>query len=178
MPVKLANGQKIVIRNQTRTLQVAIGTPWGSVGIHTAFAVIPGNDNVMIIRSKTLRRVVIDRAGKFLKMSTTVVGHRYGMYRGIHLLADWVALEPAMFMEGGNEVIANRKALVAAVDAALEAGLPSDTETRLRGLLLGLLFDGFSRSLSEDPPARVEPFQVILKADIDLSKVKASTRVC
>ena len=83
LPVKLANGQKIVMRNQTRALQVAIGTPWGSVGIHTAFAVIPGNDNGLIIRSKTLREklrsVVIDRAGKFLKMSTTVVGHRYGM---------------------------------------------------------------------------------------------------
>ena len=96
----------------------------------------------------------------------------------MRLLADWVALEPAVFMEVVNEVIANREALMAAVDAALEAGLPSDTETRLRDLLLGLLFDGFSRSLSEDPPARVEPFQMILKTGIDLSKVKASTRVC
>ena len=42
MPVKLANGHKAVVRNQTRTLQVAIGTPWGPVGFFSFFfAVIP-----------------------------------------------------------------------------------------------------------------------------------------
>ncbi|CAN0336302.1 unnamed protein product, partial [Ascophyllum nodosum] len=66
---------------------------------------------------------------------------------------------------------------MATVDTALEAGLPSDAETRPRGLLLGPLFDGFRRSLSEDPPARVEPFQVKLKVDADLSKIKARARV-
>ena len=90
---------------------------------------------------------------------------------------DVVARGPAMFMEVGDEVIARREALMAAVDAALEAGLPSDAETRLRDLLLGPLFDGFRRSLSRDPPARVEPFQVKLKVDADLTKVKARLRV-
>ena len=90
---------------------------------------------------------------------------------------DVVARGPAMFMEVGDEVIARREALMAAVGAALEAGLPSDAETRLRDLLLGPLFDGFRRSLSGDLPARVEPFQVKLKVDVDLSKVKARPRV-
>ena len=80
-------------------------------------------------------------------------------------------------MEVGDEVIARWEALMAAVDATLEAGLSSDAETRLRDLLLGPLFDGFRRSLSGDPPARVEPFQVKLKVDADLSKVKARPRV-
>ena len=58
---------------------------------------------------------------------------------------------------------------MAAVDAAVEAGLPPDAETRLRDLLLGpLMF--FVASLSGDPPARVEPFQAKLKVDADLSK--------
>ena len=86
---------------------------------------------------------------------------------------DVVARGPAMLMEVGNEEIARREALMAAVDAALEAGLPSDAETRLRYLLLGLMFDGFHRSLSGDPPGRVEPSQVKLKVDADSSKVKA-----
>ena len=88
-----------------------------------------------------------------------------------------VARGPAIFIEVGDEVIARREALMATVDTALEAGLPSDAETRPRGLLLGPLFDGFRRSLSEDPPARVEPFQVKLKVDADLSKIKARARV-
>ena len=63
------------------------------------------------------------------------------------------------------------------MDAALKAGLPCDAETRLCDLLLGPLFDGFRRSLSGDPPASAEPFQVKLKADTDLSKVKERPRV-
>ena len=90
---------------------------------------------------------------------------------------DVVARGPAMFMEVGDEVIARREALMAAVDAALVAGMPSEAETRLRDLLIGPLFDGFHRSLSEDPPARMEHFQVKLKVDSDLSKVKARSRV-
>ena len=80
-------------------------------------------------------------------------------------------------MEVGDEVIIGREALMAAVDAALEADLPPDAETRLRDLLLGLLFDVFRRSLSGDPPARVEPLLLKLKAGAGLSKVKARPMV-
>ena len=94
MSVQLANGQEVVVRNQTRTLQVAIGTPWGPVVISTAFAVIPGTDSVLILGSKTLReklgidvmasltgkaQVVIDRAGRCLNMLVPVVGFRCGV---------------------------------------------------------------------------------------------------
>ena len=57
---------------------------------------------------------------------------------------DFVARGPAMLMEVGDEVIIGREALMAAVDAALEADLPPDAETRLRDLLLGLLFMYFA----------------------------------
>ena len=80
-------------------------------------------------------------------------------------------------MEVSDNLIARGEAPTAAVDAALEAGLPLDADTRLRDLLLGPLFDGFRRSLSGDPPVRGEPFQVKLKADADLSKVKAMSKV-
>ena len=66
---------------------------------------------------------------------------------------------------------------MAAVGAALEAGLPSDAETRVRDLLRGPLFDGFRRSLSRDPPARLELFQVKLKTDANLSNVMTRPRV-
>ena len=35
--VKLANGHNAVVRNQTRTLQVAIETPWGPCGYSCCF---------------------------------------------------------------------------------------------------------------------------------------------
>ena len=54
MSVELANIQKIVVRNQARTLQMAIGTPWGSVVISDYFIVIPGIDSGLILGSKTL----------------------------------------------------------------------------------------------------------------------------
>ena len=90
---------------------------------------------------------------------------------------DVVARRPVMFREVGDEAVTRREALMVAVDAALETGLPSDAETRLRYLLPGSLFDGFRRSLSGDPPSGVEPFQVKLKVDVDLSKVKARPRI-
>ena len=90
---------------------------------------------------------------------------------------DVVARGPTMFMDVGEEVIDRGEALMATVDAALEAGLPPDAETRSRDLLLEPRFDGFRISLSEDPPTRLEPFHVKLKMDADLSKVKAKPRV-
>ena len=210
MSVQLANGTKVVVRNQTRTLQVAIGTPWGPGVMFTAFAVIPGTDSVLIVGSKTLREklgidVMASLKGKAQggDRSSGDIPEDVGSRDGISLrrvavtmkgmqaagkvaaameprdefVEDVVARGPAMFMEVGDEVIARWEALMAAVDAALEAGLPSDAETRLRDLLLGPLFDGFRRSLSGDPPVRVEPSHVKLKVDADLSKVKARPRI-
>ena len=94
------------------------------------------------------------------------------------LVENVVAYRSVMFREVGAEKIVRREALMVAVYAALETGLPSDAETCLRDLLLEPLFNGFRRSLSGDPPARMKHFQVKLKANADLSKVKARPRVC
>ena len=198
MSVQLANGQKVVLRNQTSTLQVAIEIPWGPEVISTAFAVIPETDSVLTLGSKALREKLGIDVMASLKSKAQGddrssgdmpkdVGSRGGIslrrvavtMKGMQaagkvaaaieprdeFVGDVVAQGPAMFMEVGDEIIARREVLTAAVDAALEAGLPSDAETRLRNLLLGPLVDGFRRSLSGDPPARVEPFQVKLKVD-------------
>ena len=189
MSVQLANGQKVVVRNQTRTLQVAIGTPWGPVVNFTDSAVIPRTGSGLIRGSKTLRQKLGTDVMTFLKGKTQqggdessggmpeVVGSRgwtslrhvavtmKSMQAAVKVavvreprdefVEDVVARGPAVFMEVGDEVDVRREALMAVVDAALEPGLPSDAETRLRDLLLRPLFGGFRRSLSEDPPARV-----------------------
>ena len=163
MFVQLENGQKVVVRNQTRTLQVAIGTPWGPVVISTAFVVIPGTDSVLILGSRTLREKLGidamaslkgkaqggDRSGGNMPED---VGSRGGislrrvavrmkdmqaagkvaaaMESRDEFVEDVVTRGPSMFMEVSNEVIACREALMVAMDAALEAGLSSDAETR------------------------------------------------
>ena len=176
MPVELTNGQEVMVRNQTRTLQVAIGTAWGPVAVSTVFAVIPGTDRVLILGSKTLREELgIDVVASLNGIAQCGdrssggmpedVGSRCGIslrhvvviMKGIQtagkvaaameprdeFVGDVLARGPGMFMEVGDEVVARREAVVAAVDAALDADLPSDAETRLRDLLLGPLFDGF-----------------------------------
>lgn len=60
-----------------------------------------------------------------------------------------------------------------AMDAALEAGLSPDAETRLRVLLLGLVFDGFHRSVPWDLKERMEPSQWTPKTDEDLVECKS-----
>ena len=210
MFVQLANGQNGVVRNQTRILQVTIGTPSGLMAISTAFAVITGTDSVLVLGSKTLReKLGIDITASLKDKAQSGdrssedkpedVGSRGEIslrrvavtMKGIQAVSkvaaateprdafveDVVARGPAMFMELGDEVIARREALMVAVDAALEADLPSDAETRLRDLLLGPLLDSFHRSLPGGPPARMEPFRVKPTVDVDLSKVKARPRI-
>ena len=176
MSVQLVNGQKVVWRNQTRTLQVAIRTPWGPVVISTDFAVIPRTDSGLIRGSKTLRETLGIDAMTFLKGKPQggdessggmpeLVGSRgwislrhvamtmKAMQASVKVAAvreprdefveDVVVWGPAVFMEVGDEAIVRREALMPVVDAALEPGLPSDAETRLRNLLLRPLFGGF-----------------------------------
>ena len=76
MSVQLANGQKVEVRNQTRTLKVAIGTPWGPAVISTAFAVIPGTDSVLIIGSKTLREKLGIDVMASLKGNNDIIEYR------------------------------------------------------------------------------------------------------
>ena len=178
MSVQLANRPNIVVMNQIRTLQVAVGTPWGPVAISPAFAVIPGTDSVLILGSKMLREKLGIDVMAYLKGKAQGgdrssgdmpgdVGSRDGIslrrvavtMKGMQaagkvaaameprdeFVEDVVARGPAMFIEVGDKVIARREALTAAVDAALEAGLPFDAKTRLRDPLLGPLFDDFRR---------------------------------
>ena len=191
MTVKLANGQNIVVRNQTNTLQVAIETLWGpAVVVSTAFVVIARIDTFYFsgrrggARSGEMPDDVGSRCEISLHCITVTLKSMQAadkvasvMELRVEFVEDMDVQGPAMFMEVGNEAIARRGALMASVDAALKAGLPSDAETRLRELLIGPMFDEFRRSSSGYPPARVEPFQVKLKADADLSKVKARPRV-
>ena len=53
--VVLADGRAVPIERQTCSLTAAIMTPWAPVIIWLALAVMPEEDNLLILRSKTLR---------------------------------------------------------------------------------------------------------------------------
>ena len=84
---------------------------------------------------------------------------------------------PAMFMETGEEVVARREALVAALRVAVEVGLPEGCVAELEEIVLGECFDAFRWALMGETPARVAPMRVTLKQGADLSQVKAKLRV-
>ena len=62
-----------------------------------------------------------------------------------------------MFMEAGKKVAARREALVGALRAAVEVGLPEMCAVELEEIVLGECFDAFRRALTGETPARVTP---------------------
>ena len=81
-----------------------------------------------------------------------------------------------MFMEVGEEIKDRRKALVRALRAAVQAGLPEAYVREVKEIVLGQYFGVFRRALTGEPPARLEPMRVTLKQGAGLSKVKAKPR--
>ena len=53
--VMLADGRAVPIERQTCSLTAITMTPWGPVTIWLALAVLPGEDDLLILGSKTLR---------------------------------------------------------------------------------------------------------------------------
>lgn len=71
---------------------------------------------------------------------------------------------------------ARRDIFLGAVEHARQAGVPEHNVGKLRQMVLGDYFHAFWRALTSDPPARVEPMRVTLKAGVNLSRVIAKQR--
>ena len=76
----------------------------------------------------------------------------------------------------GEEIKARREALIGALYAAVQAGLPEAYVLEVEEIVLGQCFRAFLRALTSEPPARVEPMRATLKQGADLSEVKANPR--
>ena len=74
-----------------------------------------------------------------------------------------------MLVEAGEEVAVRREALVGTSSVGVDVGLPKGCEAELEEIMLGELFDGFQRVLTDETPARVAPKQVTLKQGADLT---------
>ena len=83
---------------------------------------------------------------------------------------------PTMFMKVREEIKARREALVGALHAAVQVGLPEAYVHEVKERGLGQCFGAFRRALTGEPPARVEPMLIMLKQGADLSEVKAKPR--
>ena len=73
--VMLADGRAVPIERQTCTLTATIMTPWAPVAIRLALAVMPGEDDLLILGSKTLHeKLDIDAMKQLRDMAATSGG--------------------------------------------------------------------------------------------------------
>ena len=72
--VVLADGQAVPIERQTCSLTTTLMTPWAPVTIRLALAVMPGEDDLLILGSKTLGEKLTIDVMKQLKDTTAASG--------------------------------------------------------------------------------------------------------
>ena len=72
--VMLADGRTVLIERNTFSLTATIMTPWAPVTIRLALAVIPGEDDLLILGSKTMREKLSVDVIKQLRDTTVASG--------------------------------------------------------------------------------------------------------
>ena len=199
--LKVADGRVREVTEKTIPVRIALHTSWGLVSLDPfSFAVMPGDDDVLILGNPTLKALGIDvydslgatarEQAKFTGVETAA----YKQCRRVVLSVDalqqkedlqtdvpddaverLIARGPDMCMTSDEETTGRAAALEDAVSAADKAGLDEPYVERLRGIIRGR-WNVFRRGLRQgDPPARVEPLKVTLTSDA--RPVKARPRV-
>ena len=198
---KLADGHLREITEKTKPVRISLHTSWGLVSLDPfSFAVMPGDDDVVILGNPTLKALgidVYDSLGARAREQANIAGvdtEAYKHCRRVTVSIDALqqqhdvqsdvpdpALErllargPDMCMTPEAEATERARALEDAVRAASDAGLGESYVHRLREVIRGR-WNAFRRGLRPgDPPARVEPLKVQLKPGA--RPVKAKPRV-
>ena len=199
--LKVADGRVLVVQERTCPVRIALHTSWGLVTMDPSyFAVMPGDDDVVILGNPTLRLLGINvydtlRARTRQRAALTGVDTAaYRQCRRVIVSVDalqqqprgtpeepdeaverMVAREPDIDMNPEEKLRARSEALEEAVLASASAGLDESHVERLCDVI-GRRWNAFRRGLRRgDPPARVEPLRVTLKPGA--RPVKARPRV-
>ena len=182
-------------------MRIALHTSWGLVTMDPfSFAVMPGDDNVVILGNPTLKLLGIDvddSLGTRTRERAALIGVDTAAYRQCHrvivsvdalqqqqcgtpeepdgAVERLVARGPDIDMDSEEELRARSEALEEAVLASAAAWLDESHVKRLRDVI-GRRWNAFRRGLRRgDPPARVDPLRVTLKSGA--RPVKAWPRV-
>ena len=183
-------------------MRIALHTSWGLVTMEPfSFAVMPGDDDVVIFGNPTLKLLgidVYDSLGARARERAAVAGvdtTAYRQCRRVFVSVDalqqqqcgspeepdgaverLVARGPDVDMGPEEELRARSEALEEAVLASVAAGLDESYVERLRDVI-GRRWNAFRRGIrTSDPPARVEPLRVTLEPGA--RPVKARPRIC
>ena len=197
-PVKTVTGTVEHITEKTRPLRVAMHTTWGTVVIVLPFAIMPGDDDKVIIGAPTLAKLGIDvyqNLGKVAQERRDM--HISGIEtpdfcaaRRVTVSVDAFARQPEpdppdeaverliergpeMIMTPAEEEAGRAAALDRAVSQAADNGMSSSGVGRLTDII-GRRYNAFRRALRGDPPAKVPPMKVTLKPGA--TPVKARVR--
>eukprot|EP00752_Nemacystus_decipiens_P016680 g14920.t1 len=185
--LRLADGSRRSVEHKTLPLTVALHTGWGPTVLREQrFAVMPGDDDVVIVGSPMLKRFGIDvhemanavaRKGHEARIAG-VDSPRVSDARRVALSVEalhgadrddvpdeaverLVARGPDMVMSPAEEAQGREEALAAAVESAVSAVLSGQGRGRLESII-DPHWDAFRRALRGDPPARVEPMRTTL----------------
>ena len=176
--VVFADGRAVPIERKTCSLTATIMTPWAPVTIRLALVVMPGEDDLLVLRSKTLREKLSIDVMKQLRDTAAASGA--GASTTEHAPAEVPAMPPEIIgvrrvavtmeamqvadieSEADGETNGFEHLLEDAVLRAARAGMPPDNLVELRCLVLGLYKEAFRWGLTGEPPAQVElvPVQV------------------
>ena len=199
--LKVADGRVLVVQERTCPVRIALYTSWGLVTMEPfSLAVMPGDDDVVILGNPTLKLLgidVYDSLGARARERAALAGVDTAAYRQCRrvivsvdalqqqqcgtpeepdgAVERLVARGPDIDMGPEEELRARSEALEEAVLASVAAGLDESHVERLRDVI-GRRWHAFRRGLRRgDPPARVEPLHVTLKPGA--RPVKARPRV-
>ena len=198
---KVADSRVLVVQERTCPVWIALHTSWGLVTMDPfPFAVMPGDDDVVILGNPTLKLLgidVYDSLGARSRERAALTGVDTAAYRqcrrvivSVHALQQQqcgtpeepdgaveclVARGADIDMGPEEELRARSEALEEAVLASAAAGLDESHVERFRAVI-GRRWNAFRRGLCRgDPLARVEPLRVTLKPGA--RPVKAQPRI-
>ena len=198
---RTATGEPVTVTHKTAPIVVSLRTPWGAVKLEPiTFAVMPGNDNVVLFGMATMKAIGVDvyrLALEKLRPHAVQVPVSSDVETSSYLAARRVAVSvrafqtaatddapadeaverlvdrgPDMFMDAAEERRSREQALEESVQQAESSGLSEEGAVSLREILARRV-GVFRRALCGDPPARVEPLQVTLKSQATPVKGKA-----
>ena len=199
--LKVADGRVLEVNKKTCPVRLALHTSWGLVQVDPfSFAVMPGDDDVVILGNPTMKALgidVYDSLGARAREQAALTGVDTAAYRKCRrvtvsvealqqpmsvqeeepdeAVARVVARGPETDMSPEEELQSRSEALERAVEASAAIGLDDSSVDCLREII-GRRWNAFRRALRPgDPPARVEPLKVTLKPGA--RPVKARPRV-
>ncbi|CAN0394168.1 unnamed protein product, partial [Ascophyllum nodosum] len=168
--VVVVDGRAIPIERQTCSLTATIMTPWAPVTIRLALAVMPGEDDLLVLGLKTLReKLSIDVMKQLRDRAAASAG---GASNTEHAPAEIPAMSPEII--GVRRVAVTMEAMQQVADTEVEAaGETGGFKDALLDRVPKMMRDICDSEMKQQPPAQVEPMRVVWTPTARTTKAKS-----